>query len=102
MMTDVTIISERGGSKEEAGMIQDVMARPDKRRLVALRGKYLQFLSLGDNCRSWQGSLLSIHFSLPPQFFSPTGPFPRPEVVGLLPLGFSSDSPLSGMLAWGS
>jgi hypothetical protein len=37
MVTDVTIISEIGRSKEEAGTVQGVMARPDKRR-VALRG----------------------------------------------------------------
>jgi hypothetical protein len=36
MVTDVTIISERGRLQEEAGMVQGVMARPDKRRVVAL------------------------------------------------------------------
>jgi hypothetical protein len=36
-VTDVTIISEIGRVKEEAGMVQGVMARQDKRRLVALR-----------------------------------------------------------------
>jgi hypothetical protein len=37
-VTDVTIISEIGRLKEEAGMVQDIMARQDKRRVVALRG----------------------------------------------------------------
>jgi len=36
-VTDVTIISEIGSGKEEAGLVQGVMARPDKRRAVALR-----------------------------------------------------------------
>jgi hypothetical protein len=36
MPTDATIISETGGAKEEAGTVQEVMARPDQRRGVAL------------------------------------------------------------------
>jgi len=38
IVTDETIISETGPLKEEAGMVQGVMARPDTRRVVALRG----------------------------------------------------------------
>jgi hypothetical protein len=43
MVTDVTIISETGPLKEEAGMVQGVVARPEKRRVVALKGQYLKF-----------------------------------------------------------
>jgi hypothetical protein len=35
MVTDVTIISEMGRVKEEAGMVHGVVARQDKRRAVA-------------------------------------------------------------------
>jgi hypothetical protein len=42
-MTDVTIISELAPGKEEAGLVQEVMARPDKRRVVALQ----KIISLG-------------------------------------------------------
>jgi hypothetical protein len=43
LVTDVTIISEIGPLQEEAALVQGVAARQDKRRVVALRGKYLQF-----------------------------------------------------------
>jgi hypothetical protein len=45
MVTDITIISEIGRWKEGAGRGQGVMARQDKRRVVALRGKFLKFLA---------------------------------------------------------
>jgi hypothetical protein len=44
--TDVAIISERGPLKKEAGVVQGVMARPEKRRGVAPRGCYF-FLQMG-------------------------------------------------------
>jgi hypothetical protein len=43
MVTDDTIISERGRWKEEAGMVPGVAARPDKSQVVVLRGKYPKF-----------------------------------------------------------
>jgi hypothetical protein len=36
-VTDATIISEIGPLKEGAGMVQGVVARADKRRVVGLR-----------------------------------------------------------------
>jgi hypothetical protein len=36
MVTDATIISETGPVKKEGAMVQDVMARQDKRRVVPL------------------------------------------------------------------
>ena len=53
MVTDVTIISEIGRLKEEAGMVQGEMARPDKRRGVRSEDNILSFQEFGDNCRSW-------------------------------------------------
>jgi hypothetical protein len=47
-VTDVTIISEIGPWKEEAGMVQGVMAKLDKRRVVALRGEYPKFFHFMD------------------------------------------------------
>jgi hypothetical protein len=38
MVIDGTNISEKGRLKEEAGMVQGVMARQDKRRVAPPRG----------------------------------------------------------------
>jgi hypothetical protein len=38
MATDVTIISERGLAKEEAGMVQGLMATLRYKAVLALRG----------------------------------------------------------------
>jgi hypothetical protein len=54
MVTGKTIISERGPLKEEAGTVQGVAFRPDKRREVALRGSYLNFFPFMDKFRFWQ------------------------------------------------
>jgi hypothetical protein len=43
IVTDATIISELGGAKEEAGLVQGAMARQYQRRVVELRGSYLNF-----------------------------------------------------------
>jgi len=55
MVTDATIISERGRWKEEAGTIQGAMVGPDKRRMVVeFRGSYLKYFSFVDKFRVWQ------------------------------------------------
>lgn len=58
MVTGYTIISEMGPLKEEAGMVQGLVARQDKRRVWRSEDNILSFLSLGDNFRAWQVTML--------------------------------------------
>jgi hypothetical protein len=88
MVTDVTIISEKGRRKEEAGLVQGVVATPDKgRRGGELRGPYLNFFSFMDKFRFWQATYY------PP--FLPVGPFPCPEGLRTGGFRFPHDSSLS-------
>jgi hypothetical protein len=54
MVTDVTIIPETGPLQKEAGKVQGVVARQEKRRGVSSERNILTFLPLGDNFRVWQ------------------------------------------------
>jgi hypothetical protein len=53
-LTDATIISELDPLKEEAGMVQGVVARQSKKRGVTLRGSYLTIFPFMDKLRFWQ------------------------------------------------